>query len=125
MQEQRRDERYDDIGRVDAPNLCPLSGVLQDISMTGCRIKFPVQCTVDMESEVELTITPAHKKAGQPIVLIGQPQWVKDETDSCEIGLKLLHSPGSRLLGEYIQRLALAAAEYDEEEEMLNICSSL
>ncbi len=125
MQEQRRDERFDDIGRVDAQSLCPLSGVLQDISMAGCRIKFPVQCTVDMESEVELTVTPAHKQASQPFILIGQPTWVKEEADSCEIGFKLLHSPGSRQLGEYIQKLALAAAEYDEEEEMLNICSSL
>ncbi len=93
--------------------------------MFGCRIKFPVQCTVDMESESELTVIPsAHKQGGQPFVLIGQPTWVKEETDSCEVGFKLLHSPGSRQLSEYIQKLALAAAEYDEEEEMLNRCSS-
>ncbi|MBQ0167739.1 MAG: PilZ domain-containing protein [Treponema sp.] len=121
--EHRKDERFEDIGRVDAQNLCVFPGVLVDISMLGCRIRFPAAFDVDMESDFELKITPARKYSLQNILLIGHPQWVKHEGESTEVGFKLLRSPGTRMLGTYVQKLALAEAEFEEEEEMLAQCA--
>lgn len=121
--EHRKDERFEDIGRVDAQNLCVFPGVLVDISMLGCRIRFPSVFEVDMESDFELKITPARKYSLQNIKLIGHPQWVKHEGESTEVGFKLLRSPGTRMLGTYVQKLALAEAEFEEEEEMLAQCA--
>lgn len=123
--EHRKDERFEDIGRVDAQNLCVFPGVLVDISMLGCRIRFPAVLDVDMEADFELKITPARKYSLQNIQLIGHPQWVKKEDESTEVGFKLLRSPGTRMLGTYVQKLALAEAEFEEEEEMLAQCATV
>ena len=119
--EQRKDERFDDIGRVDAPELCVFPGVLVDISMLGCRIRFPASVTVDMDSDIDLKITSPRKGTTQSFSLIGHPKWIKEENGSTEVGFRLLRSPGSRLLYKYIEKLAMAAAEY-EEEEMYSLC---
>jgi len=119
--EQRKDERFDDIGRVDAPELCVFPGVLVDISMLGCRIRFPASVSVDMDSDIDLKITSPRKGTTQSFNLIGHPKWIKEENGSTEVGFRLLRSPGSRLLYKYIEKLAMAAAEY-EEEEMYSLC---
>ena len=122
--EQRKDERFDDIGRVDAPELCVFPGVLVDISMLGCRIRFPASVSVDMDTDFNLKVTSPRKGSAQPFSLIGHPMWIEEENGSTEIGFKLLRSPGSRLLYKYIEKLAMAAAEY-EEEEMYSLCMTV
>ncbi len=119
--EQRKDERFDDIGRVDDPELCVFPGVLVDISMLGCRIRFPASISVDMDSDIDLKITSPRKGTMQSFSLIGHPKWIKEENGSTEVGFRFLRSPGSRLLYKYIEKLAMAAAEY-EEEEMYSLC---
>lgn len=123
--DKRKDERYEDIGRVEAPELCVFPGVLQDISMLGCRVRFPMQFDPDMEMDIEMRVIPAHKRTLQPISLIGHPMWVRHDDNSTEIGFKLLRSPDSRELHQYVQRLALAEAEFEEEEEMLALCAAI
>lgn len=122
--EQRKDERFDDIGRVDAPDLCIFPGVLVDISLLGCRIRFPAVLSVDMESDFELKITSPRKGSNQSFSLIGHPQWTRQSDNSTEVGFRLLHSPGTRLLGKYIEKLASVAAEF-AEEEMSSLCLSM
>mgnify|MGYP007056258632 CR=1 FL=1 len=39
MTEERKDVRFEEIGRVDAPDLCALPGVLSDISETALGFK--------------------------------------------------------------------------------------
>lgn len=120
--EQRKDERFDDIGRVDAPELCVFPGILEDISMLGCKIRFPAVIELDLESDVELKVTPTRRDACQNLSLIGHPMWLHAENDATVIGFRFLRSPDSRILNKYIEKLALSAAEYEEEEEMLSLC---
>ena len=41
-EENRKNHRYPEIGRVIAPELCALPGILDNISFDGCKIHFPV-----------------------------------------------------------------------------------
>ena len=120
--EQRKDERYEDIGRVEAPELCVFPGKLEDISMFGCKIRFPAIIELEADLEVDLKLTPTRKDTFQNITLIGHQMWCHRDNDSTVIGFRFLRSPGSRSLVKYIEKLALAAAEYEEEEEMLSLC---
>ena len=120
--DKRKDERFDDIGRAESPELCALPGFLVDISMLGCRVRFPVNFEVPMEKDIELKVITARKGSSQPITLIAHPQWFHSESDSTEIGFKFLRSPGTRELYKYIERLALSAAEYEEENEIYELC---
>ena len=120
--EQRKDERIIDVGRVEAPELCVFPGILEDISMFGSKIRFPAPVDVELNMDVDLTISPSGNTS-QPLKIIAQPKWVKKEENSTEIGFKFLRSPGTRLLNAYIEKLALANAEFEEEEELL--CSGM
>lgn len=101
----RKAVRYDDIGRVDAPDICALPGVLDDISLTGCKVHFPIPVTIDMENDYELRIKPSQKPALNPLVLICHPQWKKESDNESEIGFQVLRSPDSPQLAAYIEVL--------------------
>ncbi|MFA6937227.1 MAG: PilZ domain-containing protein [Treponema sp.] len=103
--ENRQNVRYEDIGRVDAAEICTLPGVLNDISLTGCKVHFPIPVTIDMEGDFELKIKPAQKSSEDPFVLVCHPQWVKDNNGETEIGFSILRSPDTPLLANYIEEL--------------------
>jgi hypothetical protein len=104
-EENRKNVRYPDIGRVDAAEICALPGVLNDISLTGCRVHFPIPVTIDMENDYELRIKTSHKVALNPLVLLGHPQWKKDTDGESEVGFQILRSPDSPQLASYIELL--------------------
>ena len=56
-EENRQNVRYEEIGRVISPELCALPGILDNISATGCRVHFPVNVIVDLESEFDVKIS--------------------------------------------------------------------
>ena len=101
----RKEVRYTDIGRVDAVDICALPGVLADISLAGCKVHFPSPVTVDMENDYELRIKPSHKTVLNSLVLICHPQWKKTCNNETDIGFQVLRSPDSPQLASYIQLL--------------------
>ena len=87
--EKRRHPRFSTVGRVEAPEICIFPGTLQDVGSGGCRVKFPIHVTIDMEQEYELKILFSQNTMTKEMVLIGQPVYNNGETTS-EIGFKLL-----------------------------------
>ena len=47
--EERHSERFDDIGRVEIPELCGISATLENISKDGCKIHYSFPVVVDLE----------------------------------------------------------------------------
>lgn len=115
--EKRRHPRFAAIGRVEAEDLCVFPGTLMNISSAGCRIRFPIHVTIDMDREYELRITFSQNSATKEMLLIGQPVYAKSGISS-EIGFKLLRSPGSRLLDSYIEA-CMAESSTDADEAFL------
>ncbi|MCR5607117.1 MAG: PilZ domain-containing protein [Treponema sp.] len=106
MAETRKNVRFSDIGRVEAFGICELPGILEDISLTGCKVHFPIPVKVDMDLEYELKIYPSRKCAsGHDFVLICQPRWINGEGEDSSIGFSILHSPGTQQLKSYIEYL--------------------
>ena len=99
--EHRADERYEDFGRVDAEDLCSLPGILDDISMKGCKVHFPVPVTLDMDSQYNLNIRLPQQGA-TPLRLICNPQWKKMNDSETEIGFRFMRSPDTPRLVSYI-----------------------
>ena len=123
VSDQRKDERFEDVGRVEAPELCVFPGILEDISMLGGKVRFPLNFDVDMDQDINLTISLTSRDMSQPLQLIAHPQWFQKDANATKIGFKFLRSPGTHLLNSYIEKLALANAEY--EEEVLGLCSAM
>lgn len=103
--ENRIAARYDDMGRVTCNELCAVSGTLNNISKTGCKVSFPDNVVVDLSNEYELTILLAKKSLEAPLQLICEPQWVKETGGSTEIGFKTLYCPDMQRQIKYIEYL--------------------
>lgn len=124
MSEKRKDTRFDDIGRVDAPDICIFPGILVDISQLGCKIRFPVSVSPDMETDYELKITPSRKSDKQSFILIGHPMWNTNEASLSEIGFKILRSPGTRQLESYVKKLQESEDAYNDSTLIKQLCLS-
>ncbi|MBO5136948.1 MAG: PilZ domain-containing protein [Spirochaetaceae bacterium] len=115
--ERRRQPRFKVIAKVKADELCIFPGTLLDVSSTGCKIRFPISVTVDMEKEYQLKIKICQNKITKELFLIGQPVYSSVEETS-EIGFVFLRSPDSRQLDSYIQSFqsdAEAAANWNTQ----------
>ena len=101
----RKDIRFEDFGRVECMELCPVSGVLDDISISGCKVHYDAPVTLDMENEYELKIRLSRATL-KPLILVCRPQWYKTQSESStQIGFYILRSPDTTRLQEYIQQL--------------------
>ena len=105
-EENRQHTRYEEIGRVLAPELCALPGVLDDISVSGCKIHYSFPITVDLENEYDIKLSPLHHGEQSPLNLICHPQWVQESEGNTYIGLKILYSPDANRVKDFIQQLA-------------------
>lgn len=103
--EHRKDERFEDSGRVEAKELCALPGVLDDISISGCKVRFPVPVNVDMDNDYDLKMNLPHKNFLPVLKLTGRPQWKKDMGSQTQVGFSFLCSPGTPALTKYINQL--------------------
>ena len=116
--ELRKDVRFEDFGRVECNDLCPFSGVLDDISISGCKIHYDTPVNLDMDKDYELRIRLSRATL-EPLDLVCHPQWQKQmEDSSIQIGFLFLTSPDTVRLNVYINHL-------HEEEKSSEIDSVL
>lgn len=104
-QENRQSTRYTEIGRVNAPEICAISGILDDISAEGCKIHYSFPVVLDLENEYELKISPLHNSDETPLNLICIPQWVNEKDGNTFIGFKITYSPDANRLSDFIKYL--------------------
>ncbi len=104
-QENRLHTRYEEIGRITAPEICALPGILDDISLTGCKVHYSFPVVVDLENEYDVKISPLHGTNGTPLNLICTPQWVKEQEGNTFIGFKINYSPDAHKLEDFIKHL--------------------
>ncbi|MCF0241741.1 MAG: PilZ domain-containing protein [Treponema sp.] len=109
--ENRNAVRYDDMGKVYCPEICPLHGGLDNISKTGCKVHFPLTVTVDLENEYEIRITLAKKPNDSPLVMMCKPQWVRECENTTEVGFLLMYSPDQNRYAAYVAELEEAEKE--------------
>lgn len=104
-QENRQSTRYEEIGRVIAPEICELQGILDDISATGCKVHYAFPVVINLENEYELKISPLHHSNESPLNLICVPQWVNEQGGNTYIGFKIQYSPDANRLTQFIAHL--------------------
>lgn len=104
-EENRQDTRYVEIGRVIAPEICALNGILDDISLTGCKIHFPCILDVNLDNEYNLKISLSRSPEDTPLQLLCKPIWVKQGAGDTYIGMQNLYSPDESRLKDFIDFL--------------------
>lgn len=104
-QENRLQTRYEEIGRITAPEICALPGILDDISLNGCKVHYSFPVVVDLETEYEVKLSPLHGPNISPLNLICTPQWVNENGGNTYIGFKIQYSPDAHKLENFIKHL--------------------
>lgn len=104
-QENRLHTRYEEIGRITAPDICALPGILDDISLNGCKVHYSFPVVVDLENEYEVKLSPLHSSNTSPLNLILSPQWVNEHGGNTYIGFKIHYSPDAHKLEQFIKHL--------------------
>jgi len=104
-EENRQDTRFEEIGRITAPEICALPGVLDDISASGCKVHYSFPIVVDLDNEYEIKISPLHQNEQTPLNLICTPQWVKEQDGNTYIGFKIEYSPDANRLTAFISHM--------------------
>ena len=104
-QEKRQSTRYNEIGKVSSPELCALPGILENISVAGCRVFYGYPVVVDLDSEYTLEVLPASQYDKSPLKLRCRPQWVNEKEGNTFIGFEMLYSPDAARLAEFISSL--------------------
>lgn len=115
---ERLSQRFEDIGRFLAPELCALPGVLEDISREGCKIRYSLPVELDMDNDYEAKLTFARAAAEGQFTLVCHPQWKKEEDDDTVIGFKILPSTDYTRLAKYIEQLDDDASSDDLSDEI-------
>lgn len=113
MKEMRKAERYEDFGRVESDELCIVSGVLDDISLTGCKVSYTVPPTIDMEKEYEIKVRLSRNNS-ESLNLLVLPAWIKSDEDKTSVGFSILQSKDSAKLVSYINLLKNDAESIEE-----------
>lgn len=113
--EKRNSPRFTNIARVEAPELCALPGVLDDISSNGCKVHFPVPFDVNLENDCQLEIRFSHKLFSNPLELIGRPKWFRLSDCETYVGFSFLRSPDTPKLNEFIEVLKNEEEDKDDE----------
>ncbi|HZK19972.1 MAG TPA: PilZ domain-containing protein [Treponemataceae bacterium] len=107
----RKDTRYEKYGRIAAQSICVFQGVILDISLKGCRVRFPALLSPDTETDYELVLSFSERDAPDSLILLAHIQWVEKGTDSTEIGFCFFHSPDTKKLASFIEQLSF---DYEE-----------
>ncbi len=101
----RKSLRFNDFGRFECNDICPMAGVLVDISLTGCKVHYDIPISLNMENDYEIHLRLS-RFSNAPLVLMCHPQWQKEGDDgSFEVGFLFLHSPDTAALESYIKQL--------------------
>lgn len=114
---ERLSQRFEDIGRFLATDLCALPGVLVDISREGCKIHYSLPVVIDMDNDYEAKITFA-RAANETYTLLCHPQWLKQDGDDSDIGFKILPSTDYTRLAKYIEKLGNDISDDDLSDEI-------
>lgn len=104
--EKRLTPRFRDFAKARVDELCQLPGYLEDISRTGCKVRFPHTFPVDAEREYTLTVLPAGKSGLKEFDLTVKPEWISPDAEPFEVGFSVLCSPGLHQLRKYVEMLA-------------------
>lgn len=117
--EKRKEERFAETGKVNAKDICAISGVLDDISISGCKVHFSVPVEIDMENDYILDVLFSRKVPAFTLELLCHPQWKNTAENITEIGFSILNSPSTPDLNTYIETLRQEADSGAEVEALI------
>ncbi|GMO68444.1 MAG: hypothetical protein Ta2A_16710 [Treponemataceae bacterium] len=98
-------DRYVCSGQVSVPKMTQQQGDLVDLSLYGCRVRFPEVVIFSGDADYDVHLTPPADVFSTTISIIGRPVWSTYEKDATIIGFTLLSSSNTGLLLRWVELL--------------------
>lgn len=112
--ELRKNARFEHFGHVACDGLCPVVGVLDDISISGCRMHFDAPVTLSFETDYEVRVRLSRFPT-EALSLICHPVWMREDGGTTIIGFFVLRSPDTVRLESFVAQLRQEKQEIDDD----------
>ncbi len=110
----RKNARYEHFGQVVCPELCPVGGALDNISIGGFRAHFAAPVALSFETDYEVRVRLSSFPT-ETLSLISHPVWSHEDKGVTTVGFSILRSPDSVRLESCIARLRQEQQELDDD----------
>jgi len=106
MMEKRKNSRFTSSAKVIMKEFGKEEFELKDLSITGCRIEYPLDVEILLDMEFSLKIIPEKEAKIHPFSIIAEARWIRVSVNSCEAGFMITESPKGKHFQSYVDYLS-------------------
>ena len=104
--EKRKNSRFQSFAKVIIKEFGKEEFQLKDLSITGCRIEYPLDVEILLDTRFSLKIIPEKEAKIHPFSIIGEARWIRVSSTSCEAGFLITDSPRGKQFKSYVDYLS-------------------
>jgi len=104
--EQRKNSRFLAAAKVTVKEFGKEVFLLKDLSITGCRIEYPLDIEILLHMRFSLKIIPEKEAKVHPFSIIAEARWIRVSVNSCEAGFMITESPKGKQFQNYVDYLS-------------------
>ena len=106
MTEKRKDIRFQTVAKVRFEMGMEGEALIRDISITGCRVVSSLNVEIKLNNKYTIEITPEKDSKIGGFKLNVESKWIRNNSDSCEIGLAITEFPKGKQFQHYVDYLS-------------------
>ena len=106
MMEKRRNSRFKAVAKVTIKEFGKEEFQLKDLSITGCRIEYPLDVEILLDMRFSLKIIPEKDAKIRPFSITAEARWIRVSSNSCEAGFMITESPKGKEFQNYVDYLS-------------------
>jgi hypothetical protein len=104
--EKRKNSRFTTTAKVKIKEFGKEVFQLKDLSITGCRIEYPLDIEILLDMRFSLKITPEKEAKIHPFSITAEARWIRVSSKSCEAGFMISESPKGKEFQNYVDYLS-------------------
>jgi len=106
MMEKRKNSRFNTIAKVTIKEFGKEEFQLKDLSITGCRIEYPLDVEILLDMRFSLKIIPEKEAKIHTFSITAEARWIRVSSNSCEAGFMITASPKGKQFQNYVDYLS-------------------
>jgi hypothetical protein len=106
MAEKRKDSRFLTNAKALIKEFGKEEYQLKDLSVTGCRIEYPLDIEIILDRQFSIRIIPEKEAKINSFFITAEPRWIRVSSNSCEAGFLITESPKGKQFQNYVDYLS-------------------
>jgi hypothetical protein len=106
MIEKRKNSRFLTTAKVVIKEFGNREFQLKDLSITGCRLEYPIDTEISLDKQFTIKIIPETEANIRPFSISIESRWVRVSSNSYEAGFMITDSPKGKQFQNYVDYLS-------------------